>query len=150
MTNFDIEALTDDQREQLADLGIITPDAAVDPLPDAVAEDEDLDAEKYTDLPELKRLDTQRPSAKFAFLTRAKALAEKLQTVEEGGDDDELDAFSEALPDIEDFVLSAAADPEAMEAWFSTGDFEESINRVIHAFKVVIESQEKGLASHSS
>lgn len=149
MTDFNIDELTDDQRTQLADLGIITPDAAVDPLPDAVAEDEDQDVEKYPDLPELKRLDTQRPSAKFAFLTRAKTLAEKLQDVDEGDNGDELDAFSEALPDIEDFVLSAAADPEAMESWFSTGDFEESINRVIYAFKTVIESQEKGLASHS-
>lgn len=146
MTDLKLVDLTDEQRDQLVKSGIIAPDAVTEPVEaDPVEADEEV--KTYDDMPAIKKVDTGRPSARFAFLNRARGIAEKLQEVEDAEEDVKFDALVTVMPDMENFVLNAAQNESEMEAWFSDEELDEALNKVMFAFQEVLASQEKKFAS---
>lgn len=147
MTDLKLTELTDEQRDQLVKSGIITPDAVTEPVEADTVETDAEDIKTYDDMPAIKQVDTGRPSARFAFLNRARGIAEKLQEVEDAEEDVKFDALVKVMPDMESFVLNAAANEAEMEAWFSDPELDEALNKLMFAFQEVLTSQEKKFAS---
>ena len=147
MTDLKLTDLTDEQRDQLVKSGIITPDAVTEPV-EADPVDADVeDIKTYDDMPAIKQVDTGRPSARFAFLNKARGIAEKLQEVEDAEEDVKFETFVKVMPEMETFVLNAAENEAEMEAWFSDQELDEALNKVMFAFQEVLSSQEKKFAS---
>lgn len=147
MTDLKLTDLTDEQRDQLVKSGIITPDAVTEPVEDDTVESENEDIKTYDDMPAIKQVDTGRPSARFAFLNKARGIAEKLQEVEDAEEDVKFETFVKVMPEMETFVLNAAENEAEMEAWFSDQELDEALNKVMFAFQEVLSSQEKKFAS---